>query len=115
MAWFYLMAAGLTEIVWAIGLKFSDGFTNPVPSAVTIIFIITSFLLFAKAMAMVPIGTAYAVFTGIGAAGTAVLGVVLFDENASLAKVGFLILLLVGIVGLKLTDGKSSADKEANS
>jgi quaternary ammonium compound-resistance protein SugE len=115
MAWFYLVLAGLTEIIWAIGLKFSEGFTDPFPSVVTAVFIVISFLLFAKAMSMVPIGTAYAVFTGIGAAGTAVLGVLLFDENASLGKMAFLFLLLVGIIGLKVTDGKSPEQKEADS
>ncbi|AIY04389.1 hypothetical protein Plano_0424 [Planococcus sp. PAMC 21323] len=115
MAWILLVIAGLTEIVWAIGLKFANGFTNFVPSLVTIIFIIVSFMLFAAAMKTIPIGTAYAVFTGIGAAGTAVLGIILFNENASFEKLFFLCLLLFGIIGLKVLDGKRSADKEVQS
>ncbi|MGI2328885.1 DMT family transporter [Planococcus sp. YIM B11945] len=112
MAWIYLLIAGLTEIVWAIGLKFSNGFTHPLPSVVTIVFIIISFLLFAKAMDTVPVGTAYAVFTGIGAAGTAILGIFVFDENASIEKLAFLGLLIFGIVGLKMVDGKKPLEEE---
>ncbi|MCH4826603.1 quaternary ammonium compound efflux SMR transporter SugE [Planococcus halocryophilus] len=115
MAWILLVIAGMTEIVWAIGLKFADGFTNFVPSLVTIIFIVISFMLFAVAMKTIPIGTAYAVFTGIGAAGTAILGIFLFSENASLEKLFFLSLLLVGIIGLKALDGKETSRKEVNS
>ena len=110
MAWMYLLIAGVTEIVWAIGLKEAHGFTVLVPSIVTIIFIIVSFFLFAKAMETIPIGTAYAIFTGIGAAGTAVVGILLFSEGAGAGKLFFLALLLVGIVGLKLADGKEEAD-----
>ena len=109
MAWIYLLIAGVTEVVWAIGLKLADGFTNLVPSIVTLIFIVISFLLFAIAMKTIPIGTAYAVFTGIGAAGTAVLGIWLFNENASVEKLFFLSLLLFGIIGLKVMDGKTAS------
>lgn len=112
MAWIYLLIAGATEIVWAIGLKLADGFTNLAPSIVTLIFIVISFLLFAIAMKTIPIGTAYAVFTGIGAAGTAILGIWLFDENASWEKLFFLSLLLFGIIGLKVLDGKESSSRE---
>lgn len=115
MAWIYLTIAGLTEIVWAIGLKFADGFTNVGPSIVTLLFIVVSFLLFAKAMAVIPIGTAYAVFTGIGAAGTAVLGISLFGENASFEKIAFLGLLIFGIIGLKVVDGKETANEGGDS
>lgn len=115
LAWIYLLVAGVTEIVWAVGLKFADGFTNFFPSLVTIIFIGVSFVLFATAMKTIPIGTAYAVFTGIGAAGTAVVGILLFSENASVEKIFFLLLLLVGIVGLKVLDGKESPGKEVDS
>ena len=115
MAWIYLMIAGITEIIWAIGLKLADGFTNVVPSIVTLIFIVISFLLFAIAMKTIPIGTAYAVFTGIGAVGTAVLGIWLFDENASLEKLFFLGLLLFGIIGLKVMDGKEASGKGVES
>ena len=109
------MIAGLTEIVWAIGLKFADGFTEIGPSIVTLIFIVVSFLLFAKAMSVIPIGTAYAVFTGIGAAGTAVLGILVFDENASIEKIAFLCLLIFGIIGLKMVDGKEAANEGGTS
>lgn len=115
MAWIYLLIAGVTEIVWAIGLKLADGFTNLTPSLVTVVFIVISFLLFAIAMKTIPIGTAYAVFTGIGAAGTAILGIWLFNENASLEKLFFLCLLLFGIVGLKVMDGKESSNKDVKS
>ncbi|EIM06409.1 hypothetical protein A1A1_11091 [Planococcus antarcticus DSM 14505] len=115
MAWIYLLIAGVTEIVWAIGLKLADGFTNLVPSLITLIFIVISFLLFAIAMKTIPIGTAYAVFTGIGAAGTAILGVLVFNENASLEKLFFLSLLLFGIIGLKVLDGKETTSKRVES
>lgn len=115
MAWIYLLIAGATEIVWAIGLKLADGFTNLAPSLVTLVFIVISFLLFSIAMKTIPIGTAYAVFTGIGAAGTAILGIWLFGENASLEKLFFLSLLLFGIVGLKVMDGKEEASKQVKS
>ncbi|MBT2571725.1 quaternary ammonium compound efflux SMR transporter SugE [Planococcus sp. ISL-110] len=115
MAWIYLLIAGMTEIVWAIGLKFADGFTNLTPSLVTLVFIVISFLLFAIAMKTIPIGTAYAVFTGIGAAGTAILGIWLFNENASLVKLLFLGLLLFGIIGLKVLDGKEASSKRVHS
>ena len=110
MAWIYLLVAGVTEIIWAIGLKEAHGFTVLLPSVVTILFIIVSFFLFAKAMETIPIGTAYAVFTGIGAAGTAVVGILLFAESAGIGKLLFLVLLLVGIVGLKLADGMEGTD-----
>ncbi|WP_144513647.1 multidrug efflux SMR transporter [Bacillus sp. FJAT-22090] len=104
MAWLLLVIAGLTEIVWAIGLKEANGFTKIIPSIVTIIFLIISFFLFAKAMKTIPIGTAYAIFTGIGAAGTVMVGILWFNEEVSFGKVFFLCVLLIGIVGLKLVD-----------
>ena len=104
MAWLLLVIAGLTEIVWAIGLKEAHGFTELVPSIVTIIFLIVSFFLFAKAMKTIPIGTAYAIFTGIGAAGTAIVGIIWFNEEVSSGKLFFLCVLLFGIIGLKLVD-----------
>ncbi|MER2260432.1 MAG: multidrug efflux SMR transporter [Psychrobacillus sp.] len=104
MAWILLVVAGLTEIIWAIGLKEAHGFTELIPSLVTIIFLVISFFLFAQAMKTIPIGTAYAIFTGIGAAGTAVVGVLWFNEQLNVGKVVFLCLLLFGIVGLKLID-----------
>lgn len=104
MAWILLIIAGLTEIVWAIGLKEAHGFTELVPSIVTIIFLIVSFFLFAKAMKTIPIGTAYAIFTGIGAAGTAIVGIIWFGEEVGFGKLFFLFVLLFGIIGLKLVD-----------
>ncbi|MBE1555165.1 SMR family transporter [Sporosarcina limicola] len=110
MAWIYLLIAGFTEIIWAIGLKEAHGFTILLPSIVSILFIIVSFFLFAKAMKEIAIGTAYAIFTGIGAAGTAIVGILLFNEEAGVGKLFFLGLLLVGIVGLKLVDGQEETD-----
>ena len=102
MAWFYLILAGISEIVWAYGLKMTHGFTVLDWSIITILFMLVSFYLFAHAMRTIPIGTAYAVFTGIGAAGTAVLGIVLLDEDASFWKIVSLLVLISGIIGLKL-------------
>ncbi len=110
MAWIQLIVAGLTEIIWAIGLKESHGFTRLLPSMVTILFLIISFFLFAKAMKTIPIGTAYAIFTGIGAAGTAIIGIFFFQETASLGKILFLLILLTGIVGLKLAEGEEETE-----
>lgn len=104
MAWMYLFIAGLSEIGWAFGLKHSNGFTEPLPSAVTVILIIFSFILFAKAMKTIPIGTAYAVFTGIGAAGTVVVEMIIFHHVGG-TKLFFLGMLIAGIIGLKLTTG----------
>lgn len=104
MAWLLLIIAGLTEVIWAIGLKEAHGFTELVPSIVTIFFLIVSFFIFAKAMKTIPIGTAYAIFTGIGAAGTVVVGILWFQEAISFGKLFFLCVLLFGIIGLKLVD-----------
>ncbi|MBD7946143.1 MULTISPECIES: quaternary ammonium compound efflux SMR transporter SugE [Psychrobacillus] len=104
MAWILLVIAGLTEIIWAIGLKEAHGFTELVPSIITILFLIISFFLFARAMKTIPIGTAYAIFTGIGAAGTAIVGILWFNEPVSIGKIVFLCILLFGIIGLKLSD-----------
>lgn len=108
MAWIYLILAGLSEIVWAFGLKESHGFTVLNWSLFTIFFLIVSFYLLACAIRQIPIGTAYAVFTGIGAAGTAVVGILLFDESAGFLKLLSLFILIGGILGLKLfgNDGK---------
>ncbi|GGA39930.1 DMT family transporter [Psychrobacillus lasiicapitis] len=104
MAWLLLIIAGLTEIVWAIGLKEANGFTELVPSIITIVFLVVSFFVFAKAMKTIPIGTAYAIFTGIGAAGTVIVGILWFHEEVSFGKLFFLGVLLFGIIGLKLVD-----------
>lgn len=103
MAWFYLIIGGMIEIGWALGLKFSDGFTKPVASVVTVMLIVTSFYFFAQAMKRIPVGTAYAIFTGIGAAGTAVVGFLFLGEEVSVLKIFFILLLLTCLIGLKLT------------
>lgn len=117
MAWIYLLLAGLTEIVWAIGLKYSEGFTNLPVSIVTIIFMIISFFLFALALKEIPIGTAYAIFTGIGAAGTALIGMVFLQESTELIKLVSLALLIGGLIGLKLieTDDEQVQDDQLSS
>jgi quaternary ammonium compound-resistance protein SugE len=101
MAWLLLFIAGVLEIGWAIGLKYSDGFTRPLPSALTIAAMIASMYLLAQSARHIPIGTAYAVWTGIGAAGTAILGIALFSESRSLARLACLALVIGGIAGLK--------------
>jgi quaternary ammonium compound-resistance protein SugE len=102
MAWTLLLIAGLFEIGWAIGLKYTDGFTRLVPSAFTLIAMTVSVVLLALALRTIPVGTGYAVWTGIGAVGTALLGIVLFGESVSLARLGCIGLIVAGIVGLKL-------------
>lgn len=102
-AWIMLAAAGLFEVVWAIGLKYAEGFTKPVASAVTISAMAVSMWLLAQAARELPIGTAYAVWTGIGAVGVALLGIMLFQESANLVRVGCIALIVIGIVGLKLS------------
>ena len=103
MAWFLLVIAGILEAAWAIGLKYSNGFTKPVPSALTIAGIVASMYLLAVAARTLPIGTAYGVWVGIGTFGTVVLGMALLGEPATLPRIFFLALLLVAIVGLKFT------------
>ena len=102
MAWVLLFVAGLFEIGWAIGLKYTDGFTRPWPTAWTVVAMIASVVLLALAVRTLPIGTAYAVWTGIGAAGTVILGIVLFAEPATLLRLFFVALIVAGIAGLKL-------------
>jgi quaternary ammonium compound-resistance protein SugE len=103
MAWFILVVAGLFEAVWAIGLKFTDGFTKLIPSVLTIAGIAVSMVLLSIAVRTLPIGTAYAVWVGIGAAGAGVLGILILDEPASLLRLAFLALLVIAIIGLKAT------------
>jgi quaternary ammonium compound-resistance protein SugE len=102
MAWVYLAIAGLFEICWAIGLKYSDGFSKPVPSMLTVAAMGFSIWLLAIAMRTIPVGTAYAVWTGIGAVGVAVLGMVLFGESREFLRIACLFLIIAGILGLKL-------------
>jgi quaternary ammonium compound-resistance protein SugE len=102
MAWIYLTVAGLFEIGWAIGLKYTEGFTRALPSLWTIASMIASILLLGLALKTLPVGTAYAVWTGIGAVGTAILGIWLFAEPATALRLLSIGLILCGIVGLKL-------------
>ena len=101
MAWTFLFVAGLLEICWAIGLKYSEGFTRFWPSAGTLVAMAASFGCLAHALKTIPVGTGYAVWTGIGAAGTAVLGMILFAESASTIKVISLLCIVLGIIGLR--------------
>lgn len=103
MAWIYLLIAGLFEIVWAIGLKYTQGFTRAGPIAVVAVGTILSFVFLANAMKTLPVGTAYAVWTGIGAAGTAIIAMFLFGESAAPARLACIGLIVAGIVGLKIT------------
>lgn len=102
MAWIYLAVAGLFECAWAIGLKYTDGFTKLVPSLLTVSAMIVSFWLLSIAMKTIPIGTAYAVWTGIGAVGVAILGMFLFGESRDIMRVICLLLIISGLVGLRL-------------
>jgi quaternary ammonium compound-resistance protein SugE len=103
MQWFVLILAGLLEIGWAIGLKYTEGFTRLWPSVFTIAAMIVSLGLLGIAMKSLPVGTAYAVWMGIGAAGTVILGIFLFGESASLLRLASVALILLGVVGLKLS------------
>lgn len=103
MAWTLLLLAGLMEIGWVIGLKYSEGFTRLVPSVLMIAAIAASMLLLGMAVKSIPLGTAYAVWTGIGAAGTVVVGILLFHEPATAIRLACVVMILAGIVGLKLT------------
>lgn len=100
--WVALVLAGLLEVVWAIGLKYSDGFTRLWPSVITIIGAFASFWLLAYAMKTLPTGTAYAIWVGIGALGVAILGIALFGESASLGRLAGIGLIVAGIIALKL-------------
>ena len=103
MNWFILIVAGLFEVGWAVGLKYTEGFTRPWPTAWTVAAMVISLGLLGLALKTLPVGTAYAIWVGVGAAGTALAGVLLFGEAMSLTRLASLALLLAGIVGLKLT------------
>jgi quaternary ammonium compound-resistance protein SugE len=102
MAWINLMIAGLFEVSWAIGLKYTDGLTKPLPSVFTIVAMILSFYFLALAVKHLPLGSSYAIWTGIGTVGTAILGIILFKEPASVLRFLCIGLILSGITGLKL-------------
>ena len=104
MAWTILIAAGLLEIVWAVALKFADGFTRFWPSAIGLVAAIASFVLLSMALKSLPVGTAYAVWVGIGVLGVAIAGMVALGESVSVLRLTFLALILAGIVGLKMVE-----------
>lgn len=104
MSWTILFLAGLLEVVWAIGLRHSAGFTRPLPSVLTLLAMGISFYLLSLALRTLPLGTAYAVWVGIGAVGTAIAGMLLFDEPVSPMKLASLLLVVVGIAGLRFAD-----------
>jgi quaternary ammonium compound-resistance protein SugE len=102
MGWIYLVGAGLFEIGWAIGLKYTDGFTRPMPTVLTVLSMIVSLGMLGLALKTLPLGTAYAIWTGIGTIGTVILGIMLFGEAATAFRLACVGLILAGIVGLKL-------------
>ena len=108
MYWIILFIAGLFEIAWAIGLKYTEGFSKLWPSVFTILSMIISMGLLAYSVKHLPIGTAYAIWTGIGAVGTAIFGIILFNESRELVRVFFILLIVIGIVGLKLFSSQTN-------
>lgn len=104
MVWFYLILAGMFEVVWAVGLKYTEGFTKLYPSLFTLSAMLISFLLLAQSLKTLPIGTAYAVWTGIGAAGTVIYGIYFLGEPASVCRLVCIGLIIVAMVGLKFSE-----------
>ena len=102
MAWIYIIIAGICEIGWAVGLKYTQGFTKPVPVIITVVSYIASLIFLSFAIKQIPIGTGYAVWTGIGAVGTAILDIILFGESKEFARLFCILLIITGIVGLKI-------------
>lgn len=102
MAWVYLFVAGIFEIVWAVALKYSEGFTRLWPAVIVVIAMAASILLLSLALKVLPLGIAYPIWTGIGAAGTVILGIMLFDESRDVLKILFILMIIAGIVGLRL-------------
>lgn len=102
-AWIYLILAGICEVLWAIPLKYSEGFTKIVPSILTVIFLIISMVLLEHSMKTIPLGTAYACWTAIGAVGTVIVGMIFLNESTSIIRIFFLFMVIAGIIGLKLT------------
>ncbi len=103
MAWIYLFIAGAFEIGWVIGLKYAEGFTKVIPSAVTVLCMVASIIFLGLAVKTLPLGTSYAIWTGIGTVGAMIAGIILFGEDAAIARIACAGLILAGIVGLKLT------------
>jgi quaternary ammonium compound-resistance protein SugE len=108
MQWVVLFIAGLFEVAWAIGLKYTYGFSKLWPSVFTVTCMIISMGLLSYSVKHLPVGTAYAVWTGIGAVGTAILGIILFSESKDIVRVFFIFLIIIGIVGLKIFSGQSA-------
>ena len=106
MSWIVLFIAGLLEVVWAVGLKYTHGFSRLVPSVITIVAMVVSMALLSWAMKTLPVGTAYAVWTGIGALGAVLVGILLFREPVTAPRLLFMALLLIGIIGLKITSAE---------
>lgn len=102
MPWIYLIIAGLFEIVWAIGLKFTVGFSKPVPTLITVTAMIASFAFLALALKTIPVGTGYAVWTGIGAVGVAIIGMIWLGESREVLRILCIVLIVSGVVGLRL-------------
>lgn len=102
MAWFYLLIAGIFEIAWAVGMKFTQGFSRLWPSVGVIVIMVLSVYFLSLATKSIPVGTAYAVWTGIGIAGTSLLGMLLFDESTSIVRILLILMILIAIIGLKL-------------
>ena len=107
MSWLFLVLAGLSEIVWAVGLKYTEGFTRLTPSVITVAFMGLSIWLLALALRTIPLGTGYAIWTGIGAVGTAIAGMVLFGESRATIRLVCILMIVAGIVGLKLFSGEA--------
>jgi quaternary ammonium compound-resistance protein SugE len=105
MSWIYLLIAGCLECAWAVGIKYTEGFSRPIPSLLTAAAMIASFWLLSLAMKTIPVGTAYAVWTGIGATGVAIFGMIFFDEPRDIARILCLLLILSGVIGLKVFSG----------
>ncbi|EMD1655377.1 quaternary ammonium compound efflux SMR transporter SugE [Pluralibacter gergoviae] len=103
MSWLILIIAGLLEVVWAVGLKYTHGFSRLMPSVITLVAMVASMALLSWAMKTLPVGTAYAIWTGIGAVGAAITGILLLGESASPARLVSLLLIVCGIIGLKLS------------
>ncbi len=103
MAWLYLFIAGLLEIGWVIGLKYTEGFSRLIPSVITVVTMIGSFYCLSLAVKALPLGTSYAIWTGIGTVGAMIAGIVMFGESASFMRIGCALLIVSGIIGLKIT------------
>lgn len=102
MAWLYLFIAGVLEVVWAVGLKYTEGFTRPLPSLITVVALSASFALLGLALRSLPLGTAYAIWTGIGTIGTVIVGMLVFNDPATPLRLACIGLILSGIIGLKV-------------